>query len=1186
MDPIDLVGPAKAVANYATLEMRITNSVVKAASQLDVEVGRKKLRLFLYETKFAERIRTVNGRRELKVALKDFLNGDERGAAVLFPLLEQAFTARGSAVDASMAGSASIHERLDSMEGTLTGGDEDAALWPSRLAQLMPLRAQTAELARQQWSRMPTLLGLLLTGDQKAQLVSWGARRPKFLDDAPAVVFCWLSDISNDFGLSAQAISFLDEALERGPVPLGYWEGRRLWIASNLPGAVGRDDFGEPNHPLIVLLLSEQEGDHVRAVEALTNWKPASTEEAVSRSLLLAQVAFNGRNYDRVLELTRPLLSETGSPRVALLVARALIARGIFSTTAIHDDDAAEALEVLLKSRDNQRIWGYDPSEHIVLATIAARILNDPVRALSLTFPPPDGEATESEAGDIRVRTAAATMLAENGHLDMARRLLGEESPDPLATSRLNGLIALAENDEQTAITHLSEAARLTDDPEEKGRLAQELAYLGVLDPFVQEQRDLGNESFADTLTLIADAFSGRHGGEERLKAAAHSSGILTLMLSRLYDKQNNHERALRSLSSAAARLRDPDLYLSVAIRHQRSGRHSAAIKSVEEALAHSRPAWGGFNQANGVLAESFGHLGDWDSATRAAEKVVRALPSDAVAAWSLATCQVNAGELDSALGTWASLLKRQRPATHQSTITWLKLYQEYGDAVGTLDDLVSLASTWAEDEAIRSAIVGFVILPTGASGTEEAEAENDESEGEETPAAEEQLKRAKLVDEYLRDYPKGAIRAFQMDTSEDADVIAQLTAAVESYGARPDTTELDNAVFSGQFPVGMLNIAHGSTYAEAVISHAAGVRRTTADFGQDLQLVVDALDENVVADTSALFLLSVLSEEQRTLLMAPFGDITIASGQYRDAIRASSSIKRFHHAGPNLARLTGRVSRRPRPADSLRLDLPRAKQLVQLMSKLNRESPRQEPEERLGEVAGDDAWGAALLLASSGRALWCDDIGLSILATHFGMRTFSTPMLVAALQSKGQLSGDQAAAMRVCLLAERYVSFPFERSLYESALHASPEGAYAVAAALENLDGHAGQEVMEFFLASAPMMLADGNLLELWLSACTRWMTRVSGDSSTLKNNMRLFSSRIVRSSWLIAQTMPYIDAGITDGLDENSELDPFADVIAARHRQLVLVGGPQAGADWLLELISGMEPVRRIRFTRIALS
>jgi tetratricopeptide (TPR) repeat protein len=1180
-DAIEVVKPLKTAFDWATLEIRVTNDVVKKAKDFGIPLVQRELRQFLYNSQFGRRISDLAQRELLRDALRQFVGNDETLGKILFALLEAAFVARSSPVDAIRAVGANLSEQIDLIAENVAAGNEDVALWPVRLHSFMPLRAQTAELLREQWASMPQVVGLLQGSSTTQRLESWAKRRPKLLDHAPAELFCWLSDLADDLGLSSASLHFLDEALDRGPIPLGYWEARRLWMDP----AAYKEGETTADHPLSRAWYLQQRGDGAGALAAIKGWEPISADEIATRGVLLAQAAYSSRNYDEALALAETLWSETGFPVAARLMAKTLMSRQIFTANAIYAEDTATALSVLLLSRDRMRAWGYNTCDQIVLATKAARLLHDPERALRLTQIEPEGEATSAESQDTRVRAAAAVLLADGGQLDEAREIVDDPKLNPEIGNYLRAKIALEAGDTDSAAMFFSNAIDQADDPEDKGQYTYDLALLGIVHPFAKEQQQLGNEGYLEHLTLIADAFGGRSGGEDRLRAAAHTSPTLSVILSNLYDARGESDAALASLTSAAARLNDSDLWLSVAKRQQQSGRPRDAIESLERALADAQPVWGGHVHVRGLLIEAHSRLGDWDAATRAAEHLVRLVPKDLSAAWMLAGCQRNAGELDAALSTWTTRIRRQLPDTQQDTRTWLALYQEYGEAVGSTEDLVSLAAKWAGDEEIRTAIVGLAILP-GRSATWIPE-EEENFASEESPPDADQAARSKLLEEYLQDFPEGAIRPFTVDLTNGADILGQISSALESFGERPDTSELDDQVFRGQLPVGMLTLAHGSTLTEAIISNASGVRfaSTTALTGIDGEL--PPIDESVVVDTTALFALSVLPEDLRVSLTGALGNLSISASQYRDAIDGLQSIKRFGHAGPNLGKLVGPVANRGRSKQSFALDRSRADDLVSLMKSMSRGSKRNitQFDEIGGEVA-DYPWFGSIALAGKQSVLWCDDNGLAILASHLGVRTFSTPMLVATLELRKRISAATARQIRVRLIAERYVTYPFEAELYEEALSTGHEGPNAITAVIENLGGENGDAVLDFMASHAADMAPDSQQLEKWLSAFARWTTRVSADRQTVEHNMRLLVSRVVRSSWMVPQTFPYIDQGIADGLGEDCSVEPLVDAIQTLHDGVSEKYGPRAAANWVLELSAGLDPSRRVRYTRIALT
>jgi tetratricopeptide (TPR) repeat protein len=1188
---IAILGPVSAFSRWITIELRVANDVAKRARDEGIRVNQRRLRRHLFATHFVESISVRERRDELRASLADLTVGNAENSARLFALLEAAINTRSAPAKVSVAVGASLHERLDSIEGAVQGQATDELLWDARLSRLRPLRAATAEDVRRVWPRMPSLVGLLDTGDRRAILRSWSQRLPGFLDGAPADVYCWLGDLAADLGLESAATAYFDRALKLGAHPLGYWEIRRLWLEQ------GPDDPSlvpaDIHHPLVRARNLELSGDLDRAAAAIRDWNPSTAVELVTRGVLLARIALHATEFDRAIDLALPLAREQGSPAGALIAARALIARDTTSDgSPVHSADLSDALELLLETRDAQRVWGYDTSAVVVLAVTAARLLNDPTRAMALATPPPDGEATEIEAAAPSVRAIYALMSAENGVLEPARLLLEQEGITPSLVLQLKGAVAAADGDSEAAIHYLSEALELVEEWDQKGQLAVKLATMGYLHPFVGDQLQVGNEEFAAELKLIAEAFGDAPGALQRLRAAAHSSARLSMILSQLYEAGGDTANQLRALTAAAERLNDANLWLVAAGIARRSGSDADAVDYAEHARSSAPQAWGAHEQALMILIESYAALREWDEATTHAALLVKARPEDETAIWTLITCQYHAGELAAALGTWITVARKQRPHRREHVTVWLGLCQEFGEAIASAEDFVAVAAQFPDDEEIRRFIVGLVLLPAaagggsqdadGLAGGERSELDATGELNQDNPGRVDGAKadpddpRATLIRDYFRDFPDGQIRQFTVDLEEDA--VGLLDQIAAHVGERPDTSEFDGQIFSGAFPLGVISLTHGATYSEAVVSHASGVRFARGDAENDRASALKSLDGRPVLDTTAAFALSALPIPSRTLLMAPFARLTVAAEQFRDAVQGLQAVNRFGHAGPNIGQWKGPVALRGHsaPANGTRSDRARIAALVGFMRPLPRASrvagfPAQDAEDRFE----DAAWFAAVAVAADEAPLWSDDRALNLIAAHFGVVTFTTLGLVDALESESRISTSDARDIRALLVAERYVGIPFEPDLYQLALDSHPAASVDLASVIECLDGVSADNVIRWMLTQAPSLLGDGHLLELWMSACVRYLVRVSPDEVSTTANLRLLSSRIARSIWVVPSSFGFIDRGFMDGLD-GAVLDPLADGID-RAFQLLATRDRQMATRWLFDLLAGVDPLRR---------
>lgn len=1189
---IAILGPVSAFSRWITIELRVANDVTKQARAEGIRVSQRRLRRHLYSTQFVKSISVRERRDELRASIDDLTGGRAEHSARLFALIEAGINARSSSAKVAVAVGASLHERLDSIEGAVQGQAADELLWDARLLRLRPLRAATAQEVRKVWPRMPSLIGLLDTGDRRAILNSWSQRPPAFLVGAPADVYCWLGDLAADLGVNLAAIVYFDRALELGAHPLGYWEIRRVWLKQGAP-----DDPNlvptDINHPLVQAHNLELSGDLDGALATIRNWNPTTAVESVTRGVLLSKAALHSNEFDLALDLALPLAREHGSPAGALIAARALIARETTSDgSPLHAGDLSDALELLLETRDAQRTWGYDTSAVVVLAATAARLLNDPARAMALTTPPPEGEATPDEAVALSVRGAAALMSADNGVLEPARELLKQDGLAPALVLQLKGAVAAADGDSEAAIHYLSEALELVEEYDQKGQLAVRLATMGFLHPFVSDQLQAGNEEFAAELKLIAEAFGDAPGALQRLRAAAHSSARLSMILSQLYEARGDTANQLRALTSAAERLNDANLWLVAARIARRAGADRDAVAHAERARISAPQGWGAHEQALMILVESYAALRDWDEATTHAALLVQARPEDETAIWTLITCQYHAGELAAALGTWNTVARKRRPYRREHVTVWLALCQEFGEAIASVDDFVSVAAEFPDDEEIRRFIVGLVLLPgprrgdsqdgdEGVGGGRSELDANDDAERNnsgrvDTGGAHPDDPRATLIREYFRDFPDGQIRQFTVDLEGDAvGLLDQIAALV---GERPDTSEFDGQIFSGAFPLGLISLTHGATYSEAVLSHASGVRFARGDAESERVSALRSLDGRPVLDTTAALALSALPSPLRTVLIAPFAGLTVAAEQFRDAVQGLQAVNRFGHAGPSLGHWKGPVAQRGHsgPTDGSRSDRARMATLVGFMRTLPRGSrvagfPAEDAEDRFE----DAAWFAAIAVAADLAPLWSDDRALNLIAAHFGVVTFTTLGLLEALEGESKISAVDARAIRAFLVAERYVGIPFEPDLYQQALELRPDASADLAAVIECLDGSSADNVIRWMLNQVPSILGDGRLLELWISACVRYLVRISPDEASTTSNLRLLSSRIVRSIWVMPSSFGFIDRGFIDGLD-GAIVDPLADEID-RAFQLLVRKGRGTATRWLFDLMAGVDPARR---------
>lgn len=1215
-----LFGPGLKFGKWITYEMRVVRIVRKRSRNHGLELNARALRTHLYATHFLERIRDDVARQALRDSLDTFTEDSAVSSDLLFSWIEQAATDRADAVVASNTNAASVRERVDSVRDAVVASDRDRTLWETRLAGMRPSRALAARAAQQVWPRLDTVLGLLDGPNRGARLDGWARNEPQFLSDAPAQVWCWLADLAEDAGAASSAAVFLDKALTLGAHPLGYWEIRREWVRRSAQGGhsvQSQQTAQQPRdtgHALVRAWQLELEGNIDQARDVLTAWDPGTAEETATRSLLMARIAASQNDHAGAIRLALSLFEETGSPAAVIIAARSLVAQQLFESTALHASNTADAFALLIKARDLFRRWQVDSVDVIVLAATMARLLNDPLRALSLTTAEPNGEATPTEASSLKVRASAALLHADNGDLEQGRALVDEPDLAPATASHLRALIALADEDEEAAARHFESALDLTDDFQEKGTFALALARLGKFHPFAEKQRAAGNSTFAEHLRLIADAVSGVSGGMGRLQAAAHTSANLSLVLSEIYETHGETEKQALMLEAAAARMNDSDIWLAAArVRWQR-GEADKALRDAEEARANAPHQWGAYPRTYALLVELYSASGIWGKALDAAENLVRVSSNDPLAVWSLISCQYYAGEFEAALRTWDTLTDRQRPVRRQLILVWLGLYEQYGELVAGTADLVDIANEWAEDEYIRGRIVGLLLLPRRAPAAEltdepqhdqqddgRQEQEPDGDGGEQDP---EQLARAALFGDYFRDFPDGAIKRIGVSDEDDDDDAAAgaklLAQIIDAVGERPDTSDFDAQIFTAVLPVGTATYAHGGTVAEAVVTHASGVRFSSRGDESERSIARLALANSVVADTTSLFFLATLPEELRLGLTGVFASLGVSADQFRDAVTGLSQAERFGYATSITGGMRGPVALRARFRDEAGLDVSRLSALVELMRPLVRhERPRTTTRDR-AEQLRDDTWYAAANVAGDVRPLWSDDRTLNIVAADYGVQTFSTPALLDVLEEEGRLSPDTVRQVRAHLVAERYVHVDFDEDIFARAMTLRPGAAMNVASVVEHLDGARAEAKCDFMLSHAAQHTPDGVRLERWISATVRWMIRISPDENAMASNLALLARKVLKAPWVVPQTFAYVDAGFTDArqspagpgcsgspghtLTLASDEDPLAHEIERRFR-FVARTDRMLATRWLLALMAGLDASERPRYTAIIL-
>lgn len=1010
----------------ATLEIFVARDIRKAAREYGLSANLKALRTaLLHNAVLNALIADDSGSRgRASIALCSALPASQRSeesAGTLLSLAENSYLQRlavgaGRVLATSMVKSA-VTSSADRVVDRLEARSDDEALFETRLAAMHPLRAEDARALKTHWSGVTQVVGTLArAADLRGVFTDWISAPPKFLEGAPPEAYAWLAQVASDSGNSAAAAYFFDAALANGISPRGYWMVRRVW-ASDLsePNEVAAFLTDAPDHALVRFMRADFAHQREEMHAVLERWEPDRVGDEAIKLICFAQLAVLDGDLDAAIGFGTRAYDEFSSISGALIAAKAMIGRSAGSEAAIHGDDLSRALSMASSARNDLRRWRMPSGQPLALMVRSKRLLADVEGAWTLTEPYPQGDAAPDELSDPQVSALRASLAAERGNVAEAENIL-DTLESTAERERVLALIAEVEGRSADSIRHWNEVMDEADDWNDKADVALQLAFHGVLHPFVREL-SADNAAVAAELTLVAELFSGQGGAVERARAAAARSRRMVLVLLAFFQKQGDTHNVLVVGEEYARRWNDPDLWVRVARLRQSRSEHAKAIDAVTAALAASPPDWGGQRDAFRLLVECYSALDDWGAATTFAARLVEREPQNPSAVWALVICLHQSGESEMALNAWIDH-GRPSPTDRWATATWIQLLNIFGYRVGSVEDIVSVADQWRADEEIRRALVAASFM---ANLTDPEE--SNESAQENT-----------LLSDYIADFPES--KAFVSIQVDPEDVLGSIQAQLG--GPRPDLTEFDRKITRAELPLGLAADAYHKPYAEAIIHRVSGARYAHgSSIDTEIAAIEAGIANGVVLDSTAVFGLSLLPDDVADLCLGLFNRTATPTEQYRDAEVAKQSMER-----------SSRLSLVPEQGDlppglhevDEALHAQRLREIDKFVTMFGATPKLAHP--RLSNLADtfDDypragVWFAAAdLSAESGSSFWCDDGVLRNVSESLGVRPFGTPALIDYLLEKNVIDRPLAVVAKATLVSKFYVAIPFDKGVYDLA--------------------------------------------------------------------------------------------------------------------------------------------------------
>ncbi|MFD8253771.1 PIN domain-containing protein [Streptomyces werraensis] len=1042
------------------------------------------------------------------------------------------------------------------------------AAFEQALATLSPVLQEEARQLRAHWPDVEAAVNNLPSGRSARNdiLEQWAKHEPPWLSSAPTRALPWLGQLASAYDAETASFSFYDRAVREGGYPRDLLIVQAALQAETLTEGSARSYLAahvDLDSSLVHSVRSALEKDWDAALDYLDRWTaPGNSGQALQR-LLRTRILLAQDLVDQAL----PALREADVarfPQLGLELAQALLQRASRRTTRHRLADAQEALAVALRVRNARREWFGDSAAAVVLAMRAALFSQDLVTAWALSQPAPEGDANEQEAEDSRVLQESALFAALTGREHRARELLG------VVTSPFTRAQVLAVLEERRADSsddqRVAEAWQRTWDAATSGP-DQLIAAMGLVEsgqnlPDLSHLKDDYPEAVAD-LEKLAHALSGTADGDMSiLRANANQNPTVAVKLAQRYQQLGDLEKAAATLQEAATHWRDAQLMTLAARGYQRARNYEKSKECAESALRIAGPGWAAQGAMYELLIETESAAGNWEQATDAAITLLHLDPHNLDARWALVKCYVTRAQPDEAWQTLTELGEAAAPRRRDEAILWVQLGARLSTDPQFVGRALELMQHWPQDEELLGRFLAALLWRTTT--TQPMTAEAAELLGE-------------ASSDYLERFPDSVyFRA--LDASDPRAVLEELGRSLRREYEDEDRRAIRERIEQGQFPLGMLALMNGRSYAEVCVRLTEGppglfASDPTSDVWE-ASAIQAALPRRVVVDTSAAVSLALLEPGAAERLLGFCRSIVTTDQIVGDVFHALESLALRSDATVVWSEDEARATLHVAPEEqmsALRRTLERAADLVRLLPRVARPELRALP--RMQGERAPQAWLTAFDYAKEHNAvLWCDDRALRTVARSVGVPAFGTLALIDACQREQTVSLQEAMVLRAELLRHFYMDIPFSGELYGFAAQADGWQARAVATAIARptVWADAPAVVRLVLNAVAQIIASEPDHAAAWLKAAYVGLWRATLPSYRAANLEKL-SIQALTQPWVSASSLPFLLAGLRNGAAEVQSGDgPLMAALARYYGELVgQMGHPEAGTE-LMNLFS----------------
>lgn len=986
--------------------------------------------------------------------------------------------------------------------------------------------------------------------------------------------WAWLGLIASDYTAQDAAASLLEKAILQGVFPRGYYTARRALAiaASDVNAAIDYLDQSRETDSFcraLVLILS---GEMAPARIELEAWSAATDEEAAIRGTLLT-AALREDDPNGALNVALDTFRHTNGTAAGLQAATLLLARAARGDSASRNSDTQQAAELAVTVRNRRRVWGGDSAEAVEIAVAAALQAHDSERAWRLTQTPPDGEASEREATDERVRKHAALTAALRGDLDTARDLATAIS-EPFYQARVEALIAESEGNDADALDGWRAAWTAARNDAERLEAAGGIATSGGSLPDLADLASRYSDVVSE-IRLVADVLAADD-QMAALRANALRSRNVLIELAQRHTGSGNHRDAGDALHRGAVHWSDPDLMSMAAASYHRAGADDLARESAKEGLTLGGHAWPGRRAMLALLVEIESRSEEWPAAVTAARQLLETDPDDADAYWALARCQLAGADPD---GAWATLTSAHillTPRSSNEALVWLQLNARYSNDRHFLATALSIVRTWRENADLLGA---FLALTYEGLRRDEL-----------APTADELEELHEVSRQYWQQHPESTtFRAVSLGPDDDP----LLPMAPELQQQYEQTQELRDKVVAGQLPLAMLASVAGRSFTEASLRRAAGVVYAV-DYptqGYESDIAHNALTTPTVIDPTVGHTLTLLDGPLRDQLLGSVSSVNTTDSLYRDALQAQDNLAMRSTLtvgwDPN--------QNRPVPTEISEAMADRlaekSRQIAQILFAAARFPHHQlahfpeDLDRRFWWLSGID------LAKTRGWAYWSDDRLMRQVASSIGVPAFGTVALLDRLAAEGRVNAMRVEVARAQLLRNFYVDLGFNSTVFNLAATEEQWRAGPIASALSRTTSWADADAAARFAVTAMGNVAATSPEDLagWCHAAANGLTNIAGSGEAASTNLEVLLRQVATQPWFGPAALPFVLQGIRSAVrvsTQSSVRDPLATILTGFHGLIAKRSGHVTAAEFLMRLVSGCDEDDRALAARIILT